>query len=71
MFVANFLLLVNILLALITGIHCAQIFLDLIFVVEYYPQKLNRLEKFGMYGIQLIPVYCTHNFSVSPRVESL
>ena len=38
----------NILLALI--ICCAQIFVVLIFVVEYYPRKVNPHENLCVYG---------------------
>ena len=40
-----------ILLALI--IRCAQIFVDLIFVVEHYPQKLIHHEKLCVYGMYM------------------
>ena len=45
----------NISLALI--IRCAQIFMDLIFVVEYYPRKLNPLENFFVHGSAFFTVF--------------
>ena len=41
----------NISLALI--IRCAQIFVVLIFVVEYYPRKLNPHENLCVYSIPM------------------
>ena len=60
----------NISLTLI--IHCAQIFVDLIFVVGHYPQKLNHHEKFCVYGIRRMQIlYIPDNCSTTGHLPFL